>query len=153
MTRYSLPGKHIPAEIKELELCEQALELRKMGWDYAKIGRELQKPSAMVFKLVDELLAKRKAELTETAEEVRAIEIARLDGIVEAHWPTRSIAKSATVIMQTMERRSRYIGLDAPSTDLLDAATSLREFLTGSKTNIGLKDDKSEDTEDQEGSD
>jgi hypothetical protein len=139
------PGKNLPAELVLLTQQQQAFELRKMGYDYNKIGRMMGISHAKAFKLCDEFLTLTKEEVTETAEAVRAMEIARLDAIVEAHWPMRSVVKSADVIMKTMERRARYIGLDAPSTDLLDAATSLREFLQGAKTNIGIPTDPDPD--------
>jgi len=138
MTRFRRPGRILPKECKDLEITAQAFELRKQGCDYNAIGLMLGISHNTAFKYCDQVLNQMKEEITETAESVRAIEIARLDAIVEAHWPMRSVAKSAEVIMKTMERRARYIGLDAPSTDLLDAATSLRDFLQGARSNIGL---------------
>jgi hypothetical protein len=56
------------------------------------------------------------AKLTaETADNVRALEISRIDGIVMAHWPNRAAAKSADILLRASERRCKLLGLDAPT--------------------------------------
>jgi len=52
----------------------------------------------------------------EPAEQVRKAELGRLDRLLMAHWPAAvdGDAKATQTVLQIMDRRARYLGLDAP---------------------------------------
>jgi transposase-like protein len=91
-----------------------ALELRKEGAGYQAIARQLglHGPGS-AYKIVQAAL---KATYREPADEVRKLELARLDRLMLALWErARAGEASATDrVLKIMERRSRYLGLDAP---------------------------------------
>jgi hypothetical protein len=53
----------------------------------------------------------------EPAEEIRTIELARLDGLMVTLWPAARRGDLAAVdrILKVMERRAKLLGLDAPA--------------------------------------
>lgn len=54
--------------------------------------------------------------IKQPAEEVRALELARLDGLMVTLWPMARRGDLAAVdrVLKVMERRSKLLGLDAP---------------------------------------
>lgn len=99
----------------------QALELRRAGAGYDLIARQLGyagPPGA--HKAVATALHRM---LAEPAEDVRALELARLDRLQLAHW-SRAIGTPETdpdpvatsTVLKIMERRAKLMGLDAPAT-------------------------------------
>jgi hypothetical protein len=95
-------------------------------------------------KAVKEALAQ---SVTEMADDVRAIEMRRLDEMLMAHWDAKAEPRHADVIMKLMDRRSKYLGLDVPQTDLMDAAQALREFVKAAAKNTGVDDTAAEDVD------
>jgi Sigma-70, region 4 len=96
------------------ERVSQALELRRAGCTYEEIGQTMsctrQRAHQLVQKGMDRIL-----ELaTQTAAQIRALELSRLDGVLFSHWPNRGNWKSAEIILRVCERRARLLGLDAP---------------------------------------
>lgn len=103
-----------PRVITHEDQLSIAMELRRAGASFAEIGRHLQVSKQHAHRIVlaglDELRAMRE----ESAEEVRTIELQRIDAITMAHWPSRKTYKSGIILLKAMERRSRLLGLDAP---------------------------------------
>jgi len=110
---------------KRLEAVErqrQALELRKAGLGYQAIADQLgyKSPSGAYAAIRAAL----KATIQEPANEVRAMELARLDDLLHGIW---SAAVGGNVlkldrVLGIMKRRAELLGLDAPKTwkDLTD---------------------------------
>lgn len=91
----------------------QALDLRLAGASYRQIGSQLKVSHVQAFRDVQRLL---REAVSEPAETVRHAELARLDRLLMAHWPkaTQGDAKATAMVLQIMDRRARYLGLDAP---------------------------------------
>lgn len=94
----------------------RAMELRREGKSYSKIGTELGCTAQRAHKIVTEELQKVRDKLTEETSEVKTLELQRLDDLfVVAH--TEAEAGNLPAIdrcLRIMERRSRLLGLDMP---------------------------------------
>jgi DNA-binding transcriptional MerR regulator len=103
-------------ETRLAEQRRQALELRKAGYGYEEIARALGLYDASrAHKVVQAAL---KATYREPADEVRKLELERLDRLTRAIW-TRAIGgdgESIDRVLRLMQRRAKYLGLDL-STD------------------------------------
>lgn len=101
--------------IRAREREKKALELRKAGATYAQIAEKLgySDPKSAwhaVMRALDRLPR-------EDAEKVRRLELSRLDTIALRLW--RKIVEEGDIqavnaYLRVMERRARYLGLDAP---------------------------------------
>lgn len=107
--------------LNAVERQRQALELRRAGTGYEAIARAVGYAGpGPAHKAVQSAL---KRMLAEPAEEVRALELARLDRLQMAHWP-RAIGSggvapdpvATATVLRIMERRAKMMGLDAPTT-------------------------------------
>lgn len=126
----------------------KAYEMRLKGHSYAEIAKKLGITVAMANIYIKEGLAVIKDECSEKVEEMRQLELERLDNLLLAHWPNRSLPRHADIILKLQERRAKLAGLDIPQTDLNDAATALRDFMGAAATNLGFapKPDASEES-------
>lgn len=121
------PGEPMTSERRLAAADRQrlALQLRKGGLDYRRIADQLgyDGPSG-AFKAVTSALQKT---LKEPAEDVRTLELARLDDLLTGLWPEvlprRDPATGDTIpanlaaidrVVRVMERRAKLLGLDAP---------------------------------------
>src|SRR5512138_1806264 len=101
-------------ELDALEKQRQALELRKAGVPYAKIADALgYKHASGAHKAVSSALRKT---LQEPADDIRLLELERLDVMLFALWPsvTKGIQGAIDRALRVMERRASLLGLDAP---------------------------------------
>lgn len=92
----------------------EALRLRKQGLDYATIAEKLGIAQSTAYGLVKEALDQLAVEETETADEVRQIELARLDRY-QSFLDERAEAGDEKAILagvKIMERRARLLNLD-----------------------------------------
>jgi hypothetical protein len=101
--------------IRNRSVVQRALELRVTGATYVEIGCSLRLSTTRAYQLVRAGLGEINAELTETASQLRQMELERLDAIHAAHWPKRENPRNAEIILRVMERRARLLGLDAPA--------------------------------------
>ena len=94
---------------------QQALELRKAGVSYVAIADTLgySGPSG-AFNAIQSAL---KRTLQEPADDLRTIEVARLDAMLLAIWPGVKQGNYGAIdrAIRIMERRARLLGLDAPA--------------------------------------
>ncbi len=91
-----------------------ALELRKAGVSFPQIAAQLgYKSVSGAFDAVDSAI---KRLLQEPAEEVRKLEVARLDHMLSAVWPSvqRGDERAVEMALKIMARRAKLLGLDAP---------------------------------------
>ena len=100
--------------IRNREHVGQALELRKAGASYQKIGDALGLTRQRAFQLVSEGLGELNATCAQGADDVRRLELERLDAILLSLYPQRGNPRVADTILRTMERRAKLLGLDAP---------------------------------------
>lgn len=118
--------------LEAIETQRQALELRRSGMSYPAIAEQLGYAGpAGAFKAVESALQRT---LQEPADEVRRIELDRLDFMLRKtwEWVENGEPKAIDRALRIMERRARYLGLDAPQTVnvqhiLLEEATRLAE--------------------------
>ena len=115
-----------PAKIVSAERIARAMELRKGGATYEMIGVDLGVSTPRAFEIVNDAL---KALVAEPTEQVRKLEIERIDHMLSVVWATATNAMSETTVdaslldmilkaqagvLKLMERRAKLTGLDAP---------------------------------------
>jgi hypothetical protein len=108
-------SKASPRRIRAAEKQVRALELRKAGVYYDQIAKELgYKGHQGAYKAVMSALQRT---LQEPADELRRMEIARLDSLFfEVYRSARQGSLPAIDrALKIMERRARLLGLDAPT--------------------------------------
>jgi hypothetical protein len=94
----------------------QALRLRKEVYTYDAIGTRLGISRQRAHQLVTEELHKLREEASEVAEDVRQLELERLDAMVRILAPKvkRADLGAIQTVLKIMERRAKLLGLDAP---------------------------------------
>lgn len=92
----------------------QALELRKAGLTYARIAEICGYASKIgAHKAVQAAI---RSTLREVAEDVRSLEIDRLDALMTGVYPQAIKGNQGAIdrVLRIMERRAKLLGLDAP---------------------------------------
>lgn len=108
--------KAAPKRIRNREQVSKALELRKAGASYQGIADALcLKSKSRAHTLVMEGLDELNATCKETAEQLRAQMLERLDSIQLALWKGRANPRTADTLLRIEERRAKLHGLDAPT--------------------------------------
>lgn len=96
------------------ERRRQALELRKAGATYQQIAKQLKYAGkGNVCRDIERAIAEI---TTEPAEDVKKIELARLDALLVGIWTKASKGDPMLIdrVIRIMDRRAKYLGLDAP---------------------------------------
>lgn len=122
-------GRNVTQAVKTVEKKIKALELRKAGANYQSIADALgYKGPSGAFKAVQSGL---RAVLKEPAEELRTLELERLDGILMAIYPLARGGDNAAIdrCLKIMERRSRLLGLDAPAKHTISWETEVLQLI------------------------
>jgi len=109
-----------PRKLAALDRAARALEMRKSGISYRRIAEKLECDVSTAHLYVKEAIAKSAESIQHSADELRAIELEKLDkweaslqlGIRDADPQVR--AKSAAVLLKITESRRKLLGLDAP---------------------------------------
>ena len=101
--------------LQAVERAKQALELRKGGASFPEIARALgyASPSGAY----DAVMSALRKTLKEPAEEVRRLELARLDAMLLALWTQVKQGNQGAIdrALKVAERRAKLLGLDAPA--------------------------------------
>lgn len=94
-----------------------ALEMRKSGSTYEKIGDALGISSQAAYQHVVKALQAIREKTNEAADEVRTLEITRIDTMIGVLWPRvlKGDYLAMDRVIKLMERRSKMLGLDAPT--------------------------------------
>ncbi len=105
------------AKARKLERQVKALELRRMGKGYIEIAAALGIGKSQAHRLVQAGLTDARAQISGEADELRAEELSRLDGMMSGVWPAARKGSVGAIdrVLRIMERRSRLLGLDAPT--------------------------------------
>jgi hypothetical protein len=108
-----------PATIAVEDWRLVALDHRRAGKNFRTIAKDLAAaggPSSVsrAHELVIEALADLREKCREAATDIRDIEIQRCDAMIEALWPKINRARVVDTILRIMDRKARYLGLDAP---------------------------------------
>lgn len=110
------PGhKTLPVMIASRENQVKALELRKGGASYSMIASALGVTLSTAFRYVMKSIRELEEEAREQASELRRMELERLDSIQFELWPHREDPQVASALLRLMDRRSKLLGLDAPT--------------------------------------
>ncbi len=102
-------------ELNALEKQMQALELRKAGVSYVRIAEVLGYASGSgAHKAVASALKKT---LQEPADDLRTLEIERLDAMLSAIWASVKQGQYGAIdrAIKIMERKAKLLGMDAPT--------------------------------------
>jgi hypothetical protein len=96
---------------------EQALELRKKGFSYPEIGRQLGVSQAGAFQMVMRVLAAYEDDIKEQVPRVRQLELERLDDMLTKLQPKINMGddRAVNTALNLMARRAKFMGLDAPT--------------------------------------
>ena len=95
---------------------EQALQLRIAGLTYRRIGEAMGISESGAYKAVKRALRRLNERIAENAEELRRMEMERLDALHLAFWPRakQGDEKAADRILRIDAARRALCGLDAP---------------------------------------
>jgi hypothetical protein len=126
---------------KSMTLAKQrerdALDLRTKGFTYDRIAEALGMSTSGAADSVRRALQALKTETAEKAEEVRDLELRRLDRMLQI---AEAAAESGDIsaidrVLRIQERRSKYLGLDAPAKAEIKSETTAR-------IDLGVLDDR-----------
>ena len=122
--------------VTAIERQRQALEYRKAGMGFEQIAGHLgYRDASGAYRAVRRAL---KATIQQSAEEVRDLEVARLDAMLLALWPRAANPKGPDLLaidraLKIMARRAALLGLDAP------AKIDIRHVINEVATEYGLE--------------
>src|SRR5262245_39291828 len=113
-----MPRKHSNlsvARIGRAERAGQALDLRKAGLTFKKIGDRMGVTEQRAHKMVTQELARLNGKRAESAEAVTRLEIERLDALMAAVWEKAEGGELAAIdrVLSIMARRAKLLGIDA----------------------------------------
>jgi hypothetical protein len=107
------------AAARALKLTRQsaALELRRAGQDYREIGRRLDVSKSQAHRYIRDALRECVEQINGSADQLRAEELSRLDGMLGGLWADAKKGDPAAVdrVLKIGERRAKLLGLDAPA--------------------------------------
>lgn len=108
-----LKNQHASPQDADIESKKAtALELRIAGASYRAIARQMGIGKTTAQEYVIGALEEIREQNREAAEELKRIELERLDSLLVALWPKRANPRTADTILRVSERRARLLGLD-----------------------------------------
>lgn len=95
----------------------RAVELRRAGWSYERIGTELSITRQRAHQLVTEALKDLNEKCAEEASSLRRLQAERLDVALNALWAKVVTGNTDAIyaMLRIEERRAKLLGLDAPT--------------------------------------
>lgn len=113
----AVANKNSAARARALDAQVKALELRRMGKGYVEIGAALGIGKSQAHRLVQAGLEDARAQVEGSASELKAEEVSRLDAMLAGLWPEARKGHLGAIdrVLRIMERRSKLLGLDAPT--------------------------------------
>lgn len=129
-----------PQRISATQRRAYAIEMRRGGATPEQIAERLGYATpAMAARDVTRALTM----LIKTpTEEVRAVEIARLDGLMIALWPAARRGDLAAVdrVLKIMDRRAKFLGLDAPTRHEIVTIDEIEQEISRLETELAVND-------------
>lgn len=112
---------HVREDTQIIERRAQALSLRKAGAHYRLIAERCGVSVETAYADVQAELGALRRATEEDAEAIREIELKRLDDYTVALTPAarRGDVRAIDTLLRVQDRRSRYLGLDAPTKSLV----------------------------------
>lgn len=127
--------KTVAPVVKATAWHRQAVELRTRGFTFAQIGEACGVTTQAAHWAVCKYLEETRAISREGAEEIRRLELDRLDRILATIGPQAEGGDLAAVdrVLRLQERRAHLLGLDAPkaSSVVVDARPDVVKALMG----------------------
>lgn len=110
-------------DLADAQAEAEAISLRTQGLTYRAIAERMACDTSTAWRRCQRAL---QAAPVEAASEHRALELLRLDALHAAFWPKalEGNAQAAKLILATMERRARLLGLDRPTQVTLEHFSS-----------------------------
>ena len=102
-------ASRLTGDLFELEV----LEKRRAGEGVAEIASFFGRKPEEIKSVIDKCLQKYMVEMAESVEQVRNLELFRLDGMLEKLWKFRDDPRTVDSILKVMDRRAKLMGLDA----------------------------------------
>jgi hypothetical protein len=149
----AIKGKRPPHPGESEIIAERrmrALNLRKAGGSYRQIAQQLGVSLNTAWADVNAELLELREQTKADAAEVRDLELQRCDEMILGLWPAvrRGDPKAVSAAVRVSERRSKLLGLDAPSkseisganggpVELLEVRESLARKLAGLAARLG----------------
>lgn len=95
----------------------KAVQLRLAGATYAQIGQQLGCTGPNAYYLVSTALARTKARTEDTVDEMRALDLGRMDAMLLGIWRQAAEGNLFVIdrVLKILERRAKLVGLDAPT--------------------------------------
>lgn len=102
--------------VDAVEWQRRAVELRTQGWTYQRIADECGVSVSAAYQAVVRYLEETRAISREAAEEVRRLELDRLDRMLAVIGPKAEDGDLAAAdrVLRIQERRASLLGIDAP---------------------------------------
>lgn len=105
-----------PDEVGRQVNIGKALDLRIAGANYRQIAKALTISVGTAHAYVTEGLEQLRNSNAESFEQLRAMEVARLDAMLVPLWAKKEQPRVADTILRLSERRARLLGLDVGKT-------------------------------------
>ncbi len=134
-------SKASPRRMRARDREVQALNLRKSGATYEQIGKALEITTQGAYKAIIRSLRKLNEKNSEGADELRRLEVERLDRMLAAIW-SQVISGNQGAIDRALrigERRAKLIGLDAPTKQ--EVTEPIRLLVEYAEQNQNVNDD------------
>jgi hypothetical protein len=111
-----VPGRTNKATVRALARQKKALDLRLAGLSFTRIGAKIGITRQRAHQLVQKGLQETRSQIAAAGDEVRAEELARLDGMLEKFYPmaTKGDLQAGDRVLKIGERRAKLLGLEAP---------------------------------------
>jgi hypothetical protein len=108
--------KTSPTRANAIKNRETALDWRRAGPSFERIGEKMGISKVRAHQLVTEAMEHTRQVIASGADELRAEEVARLDGMLEKLWPKARRGEVAAVdrVLKIGERRAKLLGIEAP---------------------------------------
>jgi hypothetical protein len=109
-------SRQAPVKCRTAMLEQECLRLRLAGFSHREIAAQLGAAPSSAYKRVRHALDEVNKRNLESAEQLRALELLRLDELLNALWGTAIVGDGKAVdrVLKVMERRAKLLGLDAP---------------------------------------
>lgn len=106
-----------PASLTKAEQSERALELRRKGYTYREIGKEMGITYRAAHKLVTDAYREVASKASETAEQMVRLQEERIEALYKALEQQIEAGKigAIEVAIRLLERHAKLRGLDAPA--------------------------------------
>lgn len=110
-------SKSSASRLKAAENRQAVLQLRRAGFTYARISEQVGLSAGRCVKIVNACLAEFATDAAEQVEELRRLQLCRIDHALAAISAKISTGHLGAIdrMVRLEERRSRLLGLDAPT--------------------------------------